>query len=151
MLVDEAHASIFAGDTFGISYRELDTAKGAFIFPTTSPTQFDPDQLVASIDRMLGYAPQSMYLMHFSRVTDVPRLAESLKAQIREFARIARGHAGAADSYAAIRADMRDLWLDMARRHGCALSDAAIEELLADDLDLNTQGLIVWLGRQNKG
>ena len=151
VIVDEAHASIFTGDTFGISYRELDTAKGAFIFPTTSPTQFDPDQLVASIDRMLGYAPQSMYLMHFSRVTDVPRLAESLKAQIREFARIARGHAGAADTYAAIRADMRDLWLDMAQRHGCALSDAGIEELLADDLDLNTQGLIVWLRRHNKG
>src|SRR5205814_2309862 len=30
-VVDPAHASIFAGDTFGISYRSLDTAQGAFI------------------------------------------------------------------------------------------------------------------------
>ena len=52
-------ASIFTGDTFGISYRELDTAKGAFIIPTTAPTQFDPEQHLASVDRMLAYAAAS--------------------------------------------------------------------------------------------
>jgi glyoxylase-like metal-dependent hydrolase (beta-lactamase superfamily II) len=147
-IVDRAHASIFPGDTFGISYRELDTAKGAFIIPTTTPSQFDPDQLIASIDRMAAYAPESMYLMHFSRVTQVPRLAASLKAQIREIVRITRHHAGAADRHAAIRGGMRDLWLDLLHRHGCALSDSEIETFLKGDLDLNTLGLIVWLDRQ---
>ena len=94
-VVDAAHASIFPGDTFGISYRALDTAQGAFIFPTTTPTQFDPQQLVASIERMLSYRPESMYLMHFSRVTDVPRLGASLKAQVRRARRAgARACAG---------------------------------------------------------
>lgn len=83
VFVDRAHACIFTGDTFGLSYRELDSPHGAFIVPTTTPTQFDPDQLIASIDRLLSYAPQAMYLMHFSRVTDVPRLGEALKGQIR--------------------------------------------------------------------
>src|SRR6185437_9917705 len=72
----------------GISYRELDSPRGAFIVPTTTPTQFDPEQLIASIDRLLSYSPEAMYLMHFSRVTDVPRLGESLKGQIRELTRI---------------------------------------------------------------
>jgi glyoxylase-like metal-dependent hydrolase (beta-lactamase superfamily II) len=146
-VVDAAHASIFPGDTFGISYREMDTTKGAFITPTTTPTQFDPQQLVASIDRMLAYAPAAMYLMHFSRVTDVPRLASMLKMQIDEFVRIARRHVQAQDRYAAIRADMLDLWLSLAREHGVALGRGEIERLLQGDLDLNTQGLIVWLNR----
>lgn len=146
-VVDGAHASIFPGDTFGISYREMDSARGAFIFPTTSPSQFDPDQLIASIDRMVGYAPESMYLMHFSRVTDVPRLAGNLKAQVRELVRIAHSQANAQDRYAAIRADMLDLWLGLAHEHGAPLSDAQIATLLRSDLDLNTQGLIVWLDR----
>ncbi|MBV9698166.1 MAG: MBL fold metallo-hydrolase [Gammaproteobacteria bacterium] len=146
-LVDAAHASIFPGDTFGISYRAFDTARGAFIIPTTTPTQFDPEQLVASIDRMLAYRPESMYLMHFSRVTDVPRLGEALKAQVREFARLARRHAGATDPATAIRADMAALWLRLAREHGCAQSDAEILRLLEGDLELNTQGLVVWLKR----
>src|ERR1700739_4515533 len=41
-IVDAAHASLFSGDTFGISYRALDTADGAFITPSTVSTQFDP-------------------------------------------------------------------------------------------------------------
>jgi glyoxylase-like metal-dependent hydrolase (beta-lactamase superfamily II) len=149
-IVDQAHASIFPGDTFGISYRELDTRNGAFIIPTTTPSQFDPEQLMASIDRMAAYAPESMYLMHYSRVTEVPRLAASLKAQIREIVRIARRHAGAADRHAAIRGGMRDLWLDLLHRHGCTRSDSELETLLQGDLDLNTLGLVVWLDRQTK-
>jgi len=149
-VVDRAHASIFPGDTFGISYRELDTAQGAFIIPTTTPTQFDPDQLIASIDRMAAYAPESMYLMHFSRVTNVPRLAQALKQQIRELVRISRHHAGATDRHAAIRTEMRDLWLNLAHAHGSVLSDPEIEKVLQGDLDLNTLGLIAWLDRQKK-
>jgi glyoxylase-like metal-dependent hydrolase (beta-lactamase superfamily II) len=147
VVVDQAHASIFSGDTFGISYRALDTQNGAFITPSTVPTQFDPEQHLASIDRMLAYRPESMYLMHFSRVTGVPRLAAQLKEQITALARIARSHADDADPYPGIRADMRALWLTLARRHGITLADADIEHALASDLTLNTQGLIAWLAR----
>ena len=146
-VVDGAHASIFPGDTFGISYRETDSPRGAFITTTTTPTQFDPEQLIASIDRMVAYSPKAMYLMHFSRVTDVPRLAGFLKDQIREFVRIAQRHATAQDRYTAIRADMLDLWLGLAHEHGVPLSDAQFATLLQGDLDLNTQGLVVWLDR----
>jgi glyoxylase-like metal-dependent hydrolase (beta-lactamase superfamily II) len=147
VVVDQAHASIFTGDTFGISYRALDTAQGAFITPSTVPTQFDPQQHLASIDRMLSYRPQVMYLMHFSRVTGVLRLAALLKEQIPELARIARAHAADADPAAGIRADMLALWLKLARREGSRLSDAEIEHALASDLTLNTQGLMSWLER----
>ena len=146
-VVDAAHASIFSGDTFGISYRELDSKRGAFIIPTTSPSQFDPDQLIASIDRMVAYAPEAMYLMHYSRVTDVPRLAALLKDQVREIVRITQRHASAEDRYTAIRADMLNLWLGLAHEHGVPLSDAQIAALLKSDLDLNTQGLVIWLDR----
>ena len=146
-VVDEAHASIFSGDTFGISYRALDTRNGAFITPSTVPTQFDPEQHIASIDRMLAYRPESIYLMHFSRVTDVPRLGISLKAQIAELARIARAHGRDPDPQAGIRADMLALWRRLARDHGSRLSDRELEQALDGDLTLNTQGLIAWLTR----
>jgi glyoxylase-like metal-dependent hydrolase (beta-lactamase superfamily II) len=149
-VVDAAHASIFPGDTFGVSYREMDSPRGAFVTPATTPSQFDPDQLVDSIDRMMGYAPESMYLMHFSRVTGLPRLAELLKNQVAELARIAQRHVSAADRYGAVRTDMLNLWLGLAHREGVPLADAQIEALLHGDLDLNTQGLIVWADRQKR-
>ncbi|HEY2590778.1 MAG TPA: MBL fold metallo-hydrolase [Steroidobacteraceae bacterium] len=150
-IVDVDNRNVFTGDTFGLSYRELDTEAGAFVVPTTTPTQFDPDQLIASIDRILGYAPQAAYLMHYSRVTDLPRLGESLKAQIGELAAIARRHADAPDRETAIRADMRALWLALARRHGVALAESRIDDILDKDLELNVQGLVAWLDRLARG
>ena len=146
-VVDAEHASIFSGDTFGISYRALDGGRGAFITPSTVPTQFDPEAHLASIDRMLAYRPESIYLMHFSRVTGVPRLGELLREQIRELSAIARRHARAADPAGAIRSDMLALWIALARREGLTLDDAALERALEGDLELTTQGLISWLGR----
>jgi glyoxylase-like metal-dependent hydrolase (beta-lactamase superfamily II) len=148
-LVDGAHHNIFTGDTFGLSYRELDSAAGAFIVPTTTPTQFDPEQLVASIDRLMATQPHAAYLMHYSRVTDLPRLATALKQQIRDFATLAQRHAVDPDPYAQIRADMRALWLRLMRQHGVEDAEARIEPVLGNDLDLNTQGLVSWLERLN--
>jgi glyoxylase-like metal-dependent hydrolase (beta-lactamase superfamily II) len=149
-IVDLQHAGIFTGDTFGLSYRELDTAQGAFIVPTTTPTQFDPHQLVASIDRLLSYRPESIYLMHYSRVTDAPRLGASLKTQVWQLAEIALRNANAPDVKAAIIKEMRQLWFGLVRQHGCTLPDADIEELLGTDLELNAQGLVVWVERQKR-
>jgi glyoxylase-like metal-dependent hydrolase (beta-lactamase superfamily II) len=150
-IVDVEHSGVFTGDTFGLSYREMDTAQGAFIVPPTPPTQFDPEQLVQSIDRVAAYAPQYVYLMHYGRVSDVPRLAQDLKHQVREFARMALEHAGAADRTGAIGGALRELWRALARRHGCDLNDAQFDHMLGKDLDLNVQGLIAWLERRRKG
>jgi glyoxylase-like metal-dependent hydrolase (beta-lactamase superfamily II) len=146
-LVDLDHAGIFTGDTFGVSYRELDTERGAFIVATTTPTQFDPEQLLASVDRLLAYAPRAMFLMHYGRVTDPQRLGAELKSDIRRLVEIARRHAGAADAESRIAADIRAAWLARARSHGCTLSDAEIVELLDLDVTLDAQGLVAWTER----
>lgn len=146
-ILDASHANVFTGDTFGISYRELDTAAGAFVIPTTSPPQFDPEQLVDSIDRLLRLEPQAAYLMHYSRVTDLPRLGQSLKMQIRALAEIARRHAASPQRESAIRSDMRSLWLTLAREHGITLAESRLDAILDTDLELNTQGLLAWLAR----
>ncbi len=149
-VVDAASQGVFTGDTFGLSYRDFDTARGAFIVPTTTPTQFDPEQLIASIDRIAGYRPEAVYLMHYSRVTGIPRLAAELKSQVREFVQIATRNAGAPDPKAAMTRDVRQLWIGLLRQHGCTLSEARIDDLLAGDLELNVQGLVAWLERQKR-
>ncbi len=150
VFVDLAHGNIFTGDSFGISYRELDSASGAFITPTTTPTQFNPEQLCASIDRMLAYEPKAMYLTHYSRVTDAARLGDSLKSQIREFVRIAKDASSHSVPREAMLEGMWTLWRELAHRHGCPVSDEQLREFLAVDLDLNSQGLAHWLDRSNR-
>jgi len=147
---DEASASFFTGDTFGLSYREFDTAAGAFIIPTTSPVQFEPDALHASIDRLCGFDPQAMFLTHYGRVTNVPRLAAALHEQIDAMVAIARAHAPEADRHARIAADLAALCIERAQAHGCAMSDERVRERLAMDIELNAQGLEVWLDNQRR-
>jgi glyoxylase-like metal-dependent hydrolase (beta-lactamase superfamily II) len=149
-VVDRAHAAIFSGDTFGLSYRALDTPQGAFIVPTSSPSQFDADQLISSIDRMMSYAPDSIYLMHYSRVTGTPRLAAMLKSQIREFVRMARQSADLPNVHDAIREQMMAMWLTLLQQQGSTLTTREVSDWLEGDLELNAQGLVIWLQRQRK-
>jgi glyoxylase-like metal-dependent hydrolase (beta-lactamase superfamily II) len=145
---DAASRCFFTGDTFGLSYREFDTACGPFILPTTTPVQFDPEALKASIARMLSMDPPGMYLTHFGRVGDVPRLAADLVSQIDAMVAIGRRHASANDRHARITADLADLYLERLRAHGCELADATIRTLLDVDIELNAHGLEVWLDRR---
>ncbi|SEV91274.1 MBL fold metallo-hydrolase [Luteibacter sp. 329MFSha] len=144
---DERANAFFTGDIFGLSYRELDTAAGAFIIPTTSPVQFDPDEAHASIERMMRYEPEAMYLTHYDRVTDVKRLANDLHEQIDAMVAIARRHAGAADREDRIAEAFAELYVARARKHGVALGTEAILKLLKIDIRLNAQGIVVWMDR----
>jgi len=144
---DERSRAFFTGDTFGLSYREFDTTAGAFIIPTTSPVQFEPDALHASIERLLDHAPQAMYLTHYARVDDVPRLASDLHEQIEAMVAIARAHAGRPDRHEAIKADLDGLYFERAQRHGCRIDRARFRNILGVDIELNAQGLGVWLDR----
>ncbi len=144
---DARSRSFFTGDTFGLSYREFDTARGAFILPTTSPVQFDPDELRASIRKMLGYEPEAMFLTHFGRVTDVSRLAADLLEQIDAMVAIARANAKAKarDRHQRMMDDLAELYLSRAQAHGVALPRERMRELLAIDIELNAQGLGIWV------
>ena len=142
-IVDRAHSQIFSGDTFGISYREFDTANGAFIFPATTPTQFDPAQAHASIDRLVAYRPAAIYLTHYSRVTEIDRLAADLHADLDAFVAIARAHPEVDAIRDALGAHLRA----RLTAHGCTLAAAEIDALLELDVRLNAQGLVAWRER----
>ncbi|PJB02568.1 MAG: MBL fold metallo-hydrolase [Hydrogenophilales bacterium CG_4_9_14_3_um_filter_63_34] len=142
---DSASNSLFTGDTFGISYREFDVVGLPFIFPTTTPVQFEPAALHASIDRLMALRPEAAYLTHYGRVTDLPRLAANLHPLIDEFVRLTRAAMGeGAARHNALKAAVEQCLLAAARAHGCTLAEVRMRELLAGDVELNTQGLLVW-------
>ena len=145
---DERSRGFFTGDTFGLSYREFDVAGGAWLTPTATPVHFDPEPFKASVRRLLGYAPESMYLTHFGRVGEVARLGEMLLEQIDALVALARGCAGAQhERHALLRQRLGRFYLDRLHAHGCRLADAWVLELLEMDVELNAQGLAVWLDR----
>lgn len=149
-MVDRAAAAIFTGDCFGISYRELDTAAGPFIFPTTTPVQFDPEAAHATIRRLLSYKPERVFLTHFSCVTAPAALAPQLHRDLDEYVRIATACRDDADPEASIRAGLRDWMFARLDAHGFDPDPALRDEILGMDLALNAQGLAVWLAHAEK-
>jgi glyoxylase-like metal-dependent hydrolase (beta-lactamase superfamily II) len=150
VLFDVTASALFTGDTFGLSYPELTTAQGPYIVPTTTPTQFDPEQLVASIQRLAALEPASIHLTHFGRVSGAARLAQALCEQIESFVQIARSNATMPERQQRIREQLSHLLAARLLAHGVAQPEAAVERVLGADLELNAQGLVAWLERGEK-
>ena len=148
VFVDERTGGIFTGDSFGISYREFDVGQRAFILPTTTPSQFDPHQLLSSIDRVLDLHPTEVFLTHYSQVTDVPRLGRELKAAIGAYVDIVERLADAVNPRAAVAEALMRFTMEALDRHGDTSSESERRRLLEPDMRLNADGLLAWVRRR---
>ncbi len=142
---DEQTRGWFTGDTFGVSYRDLDTGKGAMVFPTTTPIQFDPPVLRESVRCLMEADPQCMYLTHFGRVTDTQRLAEQMSAGVSKLEEIALANESASNRTEKIREQQKAWLYELCRDHGVRLDPQQLDEVIWDEVVLNTQGLEYWL------
>ena len=145
---DDTTRGWFTGDTFGLSYREFDTARGPWILPTATPVRFEPEALRTSIERLLAAQPACIYLTHFSRVAEVPRLGALLLSLLDEMVTLGRRVAASSDRHEALKRGQLEIFLRSLAEHGCTHSRARIAELLAMDLELNAQGMAIWLDRE---
>jgi len=147
---DAATRGWFTGDTFGSSYREFDHAgSGAWILPTTVPTQFEPIALRASVQRLLSFGPACMYLTHYSRIADVPRMAARLLAMVDAMVVIGHQHRSGPDRHGALKREFAALYAASLAEHGIEPTPARLE-VLGLDIELNAQGVALWLDRETK-
>jgi glyoxylase-like metal-dependent hydrolase (beta-lactamase superfamily II) len=146
VVLDEASRGFFTGDCFGVSYRETDVGGRPFLFPTTTPVQLDPPALHATIDRMMSEHPERMYLTHFGAIGgDLEAAAGALHRGIDEHVRLARGVAAGTGRHAALVSALEGQLLAGLAAHGARLERAEALGIFGGDLDLNAQGLEVWL------
>ncbi len=149
---DDQSRGLFTGDTFGLSYREFDTGRGPYIIATSTPIQFDPQAWHQTLDRLMALTPEVIYLTHYGAVREPARLVTLLRQSLDRFTEIALG----ADAPAGqarreqMRAGLR-AWLQQSlAEHGCRQSPEEIDRLMEMDLDLDAQGLEVWLQKREE-
>lgn len=143
---DEKTGHIFTGDAFGLSYPEFDVAGRQFVFPATTPVQFEPEAMHASIERLMALAPKAVYLTHFGRVDDPVRAAHELHRLIDAYVDIATRHRDVGpERHARIRDDLARLMLSEIGAMGASLPADQVLALVGGDVEINAQGLGVWL------
>lgn len=151
-IYDERSRGMFTGDTYGISYREFDVETGPYVFAPTTPVAFDPDAWLDSLEKMMGYDPAAMYLTHYSRLDQPERHLDELRASVGGLASLAlEEESGELEGRLdRLRASVGAFLVVGAQSHGCDMAESRIRELLAVDIELNAQGLEVWLKRRAK-
>ncbi len=147
---DKTSNGFFTGDTFGLSYKELDNEDGAFILPTTTPVQFEPDAWQNTLTRMLDYQPKNMYLTHFGCVTEIDRLTAQLREGIDEYTNIAKSCINSENREQKIKEKITENLKTKLQERYPENEVVTFIELFKSDIDLNAAGLEVWVKRLDK-
>jgi glyoxylase-like metal-dependent hydrolase (beta-lactamase superfamily II) len=150
---DERSRGWFTGDTFGLSYREFDAPDGrAWILPTSTPVQFEPEALRASVQRLLAREPACIYLTHYGPVGgsgDVQRLGRLQLSLLEQMVAAGRRCANAPQRHERLKESLSAIYAASLAEHGLQVTPALLD-LLALDVELNAQGMAVWLDREAK-
>ncbi len=144
---------IFTGDSFGLAYPALQT-KGLFIFPSTSPTDFDPAEARISIKKILDTGADKAYLTHFGKITNLPDAAAQLLEHLDFSERLLEESMRSAEPDSNLPAfcekKLKRHFQNALEKTGLA-SDPIVWEILSLDLKLNADGIAhVALKRRSK-
>ena len=143
---DERTGHVFTGDAFGLAYPEFNVAGRQFVYPATTPVQFEPDEMHASIDLLMNFNPGALYLTHFGQVRDVAGTAREMHRLIDAYVEIARQHKDAGQvRHELIRSALAKLMVKEIAAIGCLLPPEKVLAYLHHDIEINAQGLEVWL------
>ncbi|MCG7981221.1 MAG: MBL fold metallo-hydrolase [Candidatus Thiodiazotropha lotti] len=151
-IFDQQSRGLFSGDTFGLSYPELSGTQSPFIIPTTTPIQLDPDAWYETLDRLMALKPEKLYLTHFGEVSEPEKLVGQLRQHLQEFTAIALAAEAepGAQRKCEIERALQKWLLQKLEQNGNTLGAEKSLELMAMDLDLDAQGMEVWLARREE-
>ncbi|MCM2323755.1 MAG: MBL fold metallo-hydrolase [Oligoflexia bacterium] len=141
---DSGSDAVFTGDSFGLRYPQLQK-HGLFIFPSTSPTDFEPALAQESVRRIVATGARRAFLTHFGEVPELVRA----EAQLLEHLRFSEALLGEAIASPLSGEPLRAFCERRLREHYEAFVareklgfDRADWELIRLDLELNAQGIV---------
>jgi len=139
---DPARAAIFAGDAVGIRYvTEFTGWDFEFVLPSTSPTDFDPDAVAATVALLRTLAAETIYHTHFGPSPAAEAL-DATRDAARAFADLADALYDADMTWEELGMSLQGfIGADLRRQgHGESLDMAR----LGIDIELDAKGLLYW-------
>jgi glyoxylase-like metal-dependent hydrolase (beta-lactamase superfamily II) len=152
-IYDSKTNSVFSGDAFGLAYPFLSYNKFRLVFPSTSPTQFEPEQALATYKRIIDLKPDRILFTHFGSVENV----QGAYSQVLEWTNFSVEIAVKRYQEGYRQLDLHNQLLQDIKHHfdevisrvrGSGLTKEE-EEFLALDIELNAQGLVHYMNKRN--
>ncbi len=140
---DSFSEGVFSGDAFGIAYPIFQSG-GRFIFPSTSPTGFDPVEAQISVQKIIDTGAKSVFLTHFGEIKDIQESGSQLMEHLDWSARLLEKaiHIGMSDNQLVLfcESEIRSYYQKMLDRNGARLNPQVVD-LLKLDFGLNAAGI----------
>ncbi len=147
VIYDPLSKGIFCGDSAGIYYRPIYEQHGIpFSVPSTSPSQYDPDSMIKSLQQMIDLKPDRLYYTHYGMAEPaLPQLQMALK-MMPFFGEECVDFYKKAHSIERLTDLIRDTLYSQLKKMGVSKNSPALESL-DPDLILNAQGIAAYVDR----
>lgn len=147
VVYDPESRGIFTGDAAGIYYHALEREFGVKIaLPSTTPTQFDPDATLATLDRMLSLDPARLYYTHYGVAEPATALLESTKNWLALFAKECVDYYRKTFSLDQLTDYLQNRVMERLKQMGVSNHADCLEYMKIDNR-INAQGLIAYVER----
>ncbi|MDM5188405.1 MBL fold metallo-hydrolase [Bacillus sp. DX4.1] len=142
---DSLTNGMFTGDTIGIYYRELAELGVELFLPTTSPSQFQPDAMIAAKDRIQHMNVDYIYFGHYGASSRVSEVYRQLKNWLPIFVGTGKQVFAKEQDFETASQKLCDLLLEKVSSHLAKQGVPAthsIYKVLKLDMEISAMGII---------
>lgn len=148
---DSMTNSLFTGDTLGTMYPTRFTGGNELVLPSTSPTQFDPNDMMTSMKRLRELGPERIYFGHYGYSEEPSHVYHSLSEWLNRFMRISERiydkYKGESDEALVDR--IAKALFNKVETESYIL-DPGIFDYLTHDLEVSSQGLVHYFRKSGR-
>lgn len=142
-IFDSSSKGVFTGDSLGLTYPELDINGKKFYQPTTTPTAFEYDKMLESINKIMKLEPNYIFFTHYGFSDEPKEVENQIITRLKDYIHLVKS--GTTD----LEKRLGEYFIKESKKHGSKLSDNKILELFDIDIKLNAMGLTLWNNRDN--
>lgn len=141
---DSGTNGVFTGDSFGIAYPHFQGGRVPFLFPSTTPTDFDPAEAERSVRLIRETGAERAYLTHFGEFRDLARGTDQMLAGLDEMEALLHSAAGSAASGAVLQ-EFCERGVRASLQRSLDLTGLSVSQedwrLLDMDIEINAMGI----------
>ncbi|WP_028784955.1 MBL fold metallo-hydrolase [Thalassobacillus devorans] len=143
---DSKSNGIFTGDTVGVRYHQTQDKGLIFYLPSTSPNQFDPDAMRASIDRFRKMDVERIYFGHFGESAEPDEVFQQVESWLPKFVAAGEEALAADEGQAGVKKRLHELVSDYLQTHNIP-DDHPVYQVLDVDFEVCAMGIVDYLNK----
>ncbi len=148
-IFDPLSNGIFTGDTIGVRYEKLANEGHELVLPSTTPSQFDPEAMLNSLDRIEELGVEKIYFGHFNVSTNPTLIFKQIREWLPKFVAAGEEVYQNGGSQEELSKQMLSLVQEELDRVGIDRYHHAYD-LIKLDMDVSSMGIFHYLTKRDK-